>query len=527
MGIIETASTYNALMKAFIRQLRERHVIKVAIAYLVVSWVALQLADVIFPAMLLPEWSITLTLGLLAVGFPVALVLAWVFDATPEGIRRTVPAAEADAAGQGKETIDQKSIAVLPFPDLSAERDQEHFCDGLADELLNVLTHIPGLRVPSRTSCFAFKDKNIDLTTVAEKLRVAHILEGSVRKTGNRLRVTAQLIEAATDSHLWSETYDREIDDIFEIQDDIAARILEALKIRLSARELPDPTTRNARAYEYYLRARGYCITRGEHAIEQAIVLFQKAIAIDPEFVRAWIGLAEACSFDAIYFQNRGASQQAASEAGEKAMQLAPNRAGSHMARGFAFLANHQYAAAEQDFLRAVELDPNQLDAYHYLGRAAHHQGALKRSLAYYNKATELNPDDYESPLIALSGFNKAGDRENALRSARIGVERAERHLEDYPDNPRAYYLGTIGLLELGDRVKALDWADRALKLAPDDPSTRYNLACFYAVTGEADRALDLLENSIRSRSWMENDPELDSLRDHPRYRKLMATLPK
>ena len=514
-------------MKAFIRQLRERHVIKVAIAYLLVSWVVLQLADVIFPALRLPEWSITLTLALLGVGFPVALVLAWVFDATPKGIQRTESAPAPGKAAHTPEAAAHKSIAVLPFPDLSAEHDQEHFCDGLAEELLNVLTHIPGLRVPSRTSCFAFKGKNTDLTTVAEKLRVAHILEGSVRKTGNRLRVTAQLIEAATDSHLWSETYDREIDDIFEIQDDIAARILEVLKIRLSARALPDPTTKNARAYEYYLRARGYSMTRSKHAIEHGIVLFQKAIAIDPGFVRAWIGLAEASAFDAMYFQDTRMARQKAFEAGKQAMQLAPDRAGSYMARGFAFLANQQYAAAEQDFLRAVELDPSQLDAYHYLARAAHHQGELGRSLDYYSKATELNPDDYESPLIAVSGFNKSGDNENAVHYARIGVERAERHLADYPDNPRAYYLGTVGLLETGNREKAMVWADRALSLAPDDPSTRYNVACFYAVMGEAERALDLLENSIQSRSWIENDPELDSLRDHPRYRALIASLPK
>ena len=511
-------------MKDFARQLRERHVVKVAIAYLVVAWLVLQLADVIFPAMRLPDWSITLTLVLLGLGFPVALVLSWMFDATPQGIRRT---GAVESTGPTRTASFEKSIAVLPFPDLSAERDQEHFCDGLAEEILNVLTGIPGLRVPSRTSCFAFKNKHFELTKVADKLRVAHILEGSVRKTGNRLRVTAQLIETATDSHLWSETYDRELDDIFAIQDDIAARILEVLKIRLGASDLPDPTTSNARAYEYYLKGRGYMITRRDRDIDQAIIQFKKAISLDADFVRAWISLAEAHAFKAIYFDDAEASRRDAIEAGESAMRLAPDRAGSHMARGFARLANGQYALAEADFLKALEIDPMRREAYHYLGRAAHHQGELKRALHYYGTATELNPDDFESPLIATSGYDGPRGSEEALRYARIGVERVEQHLLDYPDNPRAYYLGVGALAMLGDMDKARQWAERAMALAPNDPSTRYNLACFYATNGESEKALDLLENSIQSRSWIENDPELDSLRHIPRYRSILDSLPE
>ena len=192
-------------MGDFFRELRERKVIRVGIAYLVGSWVVMQLADVIFPAMGLPDWSIALVLGFLAAGFPVALILSWVFEITPRGIKRSEDAAQPEAAEATNKVTPASgpSIAVLPFPDMSAEKDQEHFCDGLTEELLNVLTRIPNLRVASRTSTFSFKHKEVDLKAVAEKLQVAHILEGSVRKSGNRVRITAQLIEAATDSHLW------------------------------------------------------------------------------------------------------------------------------------------------------------------------------------------------------------------------------------------------------------------------------------------------------------------------------------
>ncbi len=261
----------------------------------------LQLADVIFPAMRLPEWSTSLVLGLLIIGFPVALVLSWLFDIGPSGVTT------ASVSSQTMPAADGASIAVLPFPDMSAEKDQEYFCDGLTDELLSVMTRISGLRVASRTSSFSFKGKKTDLKAAAEKMQVAHILEGSVRKSGNRIRVTAQLIEATSDSQLWSETYDRELGDIFAIQDD-------------------------------------------------------------------------------------------------------------------------------------------------------------------------------------------------AARVAKIGVERAERILADYPDNPRACYLGAAGLFILGETDRAIEWTERAL---------------------------DRLENSVVSRSRIMNDPDLEPVRNHPRFKAVLDSLPE
>jgi len=522
-------------MKRFFRELNKRHVVKVGIAYLVVAWVALQLADVIFPAMSLPEWSITLALGLLAVGFPVALVLAWVFDATDEGIHRTAGPESEQNTKEVEATIDpapaptirnDHSIAVLPFPDFSAERDQEHFCDGLTEELLNVLTTIPDLRVASRTSCFAFKGKDLDLTAVGEKLQVAHILEGSVRKSGNRVRITAQLIEVATDSHLWSETYDRELDDIFAIQDDIAARILEVLKLKLGA-GTSDPTTTDAKAYERFLRGRGYAITRVTQDLGRAIDLFQKAVESDPHFVRAWIELAKTSADQALFHDGGDEARQISRNAADRAMERAPDRSGSYMARGFSRLARLDYSRAEADFLKAVEISPGHAGAYQLLGLASHLQGHLIKARKYFAKATDLDPEDWESPLLALQGYEHEGDREGAVRVSRIGVERAERQIEDYPGNPRPYYLGSSALVILGQEQRAREWAERALALSPDDASTRYNVACFYAVIGDTERSLDLLENSISSRSWIENDTELDSLRDHPRYRAIIDSLPE
>jgi adenylate cyclase len=523
---------YNVSMKQFIRQLRDRHVVKVAIAYLVFAWVVLQLADVILPALQLPEWSMTLTLGLLAAGFPVALILSWIFDLTSDGIKRTDddgldPKPEALPGSAPAITLSDRSIAVLPFPDLSAEQDQEHFCDGLTEELLNVLTRIPNLRVASRTSSFAVKGQFADLNEMANKLNVAHILEGSVRKSGNRVRITAKLTQVASDSNLWSETYDRELSDIFAIQDDIAKRILDVLKIKLSEKCLPDPTTKSATAYEYFLRGRGYAMSRSVLGIERAIELFQQAIATDPGFVRAWIELAENSSMQTIFYGGGEDSCNVACDAADEAMRLAPDRSESFMARGFGHLAAHRYADAETDFQRALEIDHTQVRAHYYMGRSAHLQGAADRSLRHFVRSTELDPEDWESPTISLGNFRLTGDAAGAEKMARTGLDRIERHLRDYPDNPRAYYLGSGAWEVLGDMDKAKEWAEKAMQLNPEDLATRYNTACFYARTGEADKALDLLENSIQSRSWIINDADLASLRNHPRYQAVIDSLPE
>lgn len=508
-------------MRDFIRQLSDRRVIRVGIGYLVGAWLTMQLVDVIFPAMGLPDWSITLMLGILAAGFPLALILSWVFDVTPSGIERTGDAAQPEVT-----SVTGLSIAVLPFPDMSAEKDQEHFCDGLTEEFLNVLTRIPNLRVASRTSTFSLKNKDIDLKDAAQKLQVAHILEGSVRKSGNRVRITAQLIEVETDSHLWSDTYDRELDDIFAIQDDIAARVLEALQCRLGAEQLPDPTTQNPKAYEYFLRGRGYAISGSERDRELSVEMFQKAVDLDPGFIRAWIHLAEECALIANFFSKDEKWRRLADQAADKAMQLAPDQAESFLAQGHAHAASERFAEAARALQKAVDLDPTGGRAYHYLARAHYHQGHTEQALENFDKATEYDPDDYESPLLACTIYLSVKHNDGARRTAEIGVERAERILKDYPDNQRAYYLGSAGLFVLEQHDRAKEWAERALTINPDDSATRYNSACFFVKYGDIDRALDCLENSVQSRTWFENDPDLDPLRDHPRFKTIVAALP-
>ena len=511
-------------MKTFIRELNKRRVTRVAVAYLIMCWIVLQVVDVVLPAMGLPEWTIALILALLAVGFPVALVLSWLFDIGPTGIERA-PEDRARAQPEAQPEERGLSVAVLPFLDLSAEQDQSYFCDGLTDELISKFARVPGLRVASRSSSFAFKGRNVDLKAAADKLRVAHILEGGVRKDGNRVRISAQLTEAAGDTILWAENYDREVCDIFAIQRDLAGCILDALKLQLGTEDLEGPTTSDPKAYEYYLRGRGYALYNGKRELLLARTMFEKATQTDPGFTEAWVGLAEVTALQAIFMDAGDVARQASAQAGLRAMELAPGEGASLMAYAFGQMACECHEDSEAAFLKAVQLDPGLYRAWYYLGRTAHHTGNQEKEIEYFKRSIEVDPDDWESPMLLLASMQQLSDPEDVQDMARLAVERAEKHLEDYPDNQRAYYVCLGALTKLGENDRALEWAENAYRLAPDDPATRYNLACFYSMVGDVDKALDMLENSVKSRSWIEHDQDLDNLRDHPRFQLFLESL--
>jgi adenylate cyclase len=531
--------------RRLVEQLRKRKVLRVGAGYAVIGWLAMQVADVMFPALGLPAWTVTLAAALLIVGFPVALALAWMFDVTPDGIRvdtgtsgaqasdpppphgiLTTPSPATDApraVGTAAHAGTAHGVAVLPFLDLSAARDNEYFSDGLTEELLNVLCSVEGLRVSSRTSCFNLKGKDIDIPAVASRLKVSHIVEGGVRKSGNRVRITAQLIEAATDSHLWSDTWDRDLDDIFAIQQDIARKIVEALRLRLDPRALPDRTTRSVQAYDSYLRGRSFVHKFGPKSLGFAIEQFRRATDIDPGYARGWAGLAEAHAIRAIYYDTDAADCGSAETASRKALELAPGLAEAHVARGIAYLAAQAYADAEREFITAIEIAPQMFEGYYYAGRSCIHQGQLRRALEFFEHASAVSPEDYNVPLIAAPLVRSLGDAARSLELDRRGIELAERHLEANPDSARPYYLGAAALMMLGQPDKALDWARRAIAIDPEDPATLYNVACFYAQAGRIDDALECLEKGVTSKTWLENDPELDPIREHARFKALLA----
>jgi non-specific serine/threonine protein kinase len=423
------------------------------------------------------------------------------------------------------------SLAVLPFADLSPARDQEYFCDGLADELIDALSRVRGLRVASRTSSFQFKGTATDVREVGRRLGVRAVLEGSVRKAGDRLRVTVQVTDVSEGFSLSSQRYDRALADVFEIQEDLAGKVVQALQVTLSESERRslEPSTTDVRAYDYYLRGRGLFHQTRVEAVVGAREMFLEAVAIDPAFAHAWTGLAQASAW---LYQWRGRHPehlQESLDASARALSLRPDLAESHAARGYALSLAGQPKEAEQEFEAAVLRNPDLFDAHYFHARVCLEQGRLSDAARRFERAAQTRPEDYQSPALLALALRGLGQHERAMEAGREAIERASRHLERNPDDVRANYMVGLELINEGAIERGLEYLDRARRLDPSDGGTLYNVACGYARSGKTEEALDLLAESIdravANRDWIANDPDWVDLRDHPRFQALLERL--
>jgi adenylate cyclase len=500
------------------RELKRRRVYPVMAAYAVIVWILLQIGEVTFAPLGLPDWVMTDLVVLVIVGFPVVLVLAWVFD-----IKITAPLDEAQALA----TDDARSVAVLPFADMSPDKDQGYFCEGIAEAILNALTRIPHLAVAARMSSFQYHEGAGDVREIGRDLGVSAVLEGSVRKAEDHLRVAVQLIKVADGYHLWSKVFDDELKDIFSIQDEIASCVAEAMLDTIT----PVQTIANTdvTAYDYYLRGRQFFNRFTRLDMEHARDLFRHAIDIAPDFAQAWAGYADYFSFMVMYADPQQGYREQASKAAYKALSLDPDSAEAHASCGLAHLVSEDFKQAESHFERALELNPRLVEAYYYFGRTRFHQGNMESAADLFRKAAEANPADYQSRLLRVQILRGMGRTDEAMEEARLGVAAVEKHLEWNPDDARALHLGAGSLALTGDIQRAEQWLQRAIEIDPNDSVVLYNVACNYATFGKAEKALDYLEQAIRhgtvSASWMRNDKDLASLHDLPRYRQMLGRL--
>ena len=440
-----------------IAELKRRNVFRVAALYLVAAWVLLQVAELLFDVLKLPDWTSRLVLGLLMLGFPLALIFSWVYELTPEGLKREheiernasitaetarkldlivvgllvvaivvvaverfiprtapVPAATDAASRASSEDAPvqaaAKSIAVLPFVNMSGDAGNEYFSDGLSEELLNLLAKIPDLRVAARTSAFKFKGEKIDVQEVAQKLNVAHILEGSVRKSGNKVRITAQLIKAADGYHLWSETYDRTLDDIFVVQDDIAGEVVKALKVTLLGTALTTHSKpQDSEAYNLALQGRFFLERRSQKDLERAVEYFRRSRERDPGYAPAWAGLSQAFARQA----DSGVAPPAdgyrrAREAAEKALALDPQLVDAHLAMGWIQITyDWDWAAADASYRRALDLEPGNALALRRAGFQALNLGRWNEAIdldEQGHRARSAAADFLQQPRLRIAG---------------------------------------------------------------------------------------------------------------------------
>ena len=426
-----------------------------------------------------------------------------------------------------------KSVAVLPFANMSADPENEYFTDGMAEEIINALTKIQSLRVASRTSAFAFKGKNEDITEIGRKLKVSTVLEGSVRKMGNRLRITAQLVNVADGYHLWSERYDREMEDVFAIQDEISQAIVKALRVILSEDERKAiekvRAAVNVEAYDYYLRGRQYFHQLRRKSLEYARQMFNKAIEIDPEYARAYAGVADSCSMLYMYFDAREFNIRQADIASQKALELEPELAEAHLARGIAVSLSKRFDEAEKEFETAMRLDPKLFEAPYFYGRARISQGRFAEAARLLERASMLRPEDFQSPQFLALAENSMGMKAEAEITQRRALKLIEQRLELNPDDARAANLGAATLAAIGDKERAMEFAERSLAIDPDDPMLLYNVACTYCVLGEPERALTYLERAVDKgfghKEWIDHDSDLNPIRETTRFKAIAQAM--
>ena len=420
------------------------------------------------------------------------------------------------------------SIAVLPFLDLSPDRDQDYFCEGLADELINSLASLPNLYVASRTSSFRFKSTTLDIREVGQRLNVSTVLEGSVRKAGNNFRITTQLISAVDGYQLWSQKYDRSLEDIFAVQEDIAQSTVKALKVVLSSddlRALQRVRTTAIEAYESYLRGRQLFHHMRRRSLESARQMYLRAIEVDDHFGPAYAGLADCSSF--LYMDWGGLESDLvdADRASSKAVEIDHGLSQAHASRGLVLSLRAEYAEAEREFETALQLNSKLYEAYYYYARACFSQGKLDQSAELLEQAIAVRPESIDA-LSMLGGIYRGQKREQLRRKTfKRCLDVVENHLEFYPSDIRPLLLGATALIELGETERGLEWTRRALELDSQDPNVLYNAACAFCISGEIEEAITCLEKSLpfcADRKWLDYDSYLDPLRSLPKFQELL-----
>jgi len=557
-------------------ELRRRNVLRMAGLYLIGSWLITQVAGTVLPMFEAPAWLPRSIVVLLAIGFVPTMMFSWIYELTPEGLKRDAEVPldqsighqtgrridrmisamlvlalayfavdkfalaprreaaqlrqQAEQLQQGQKTagepapavapaVSDQSIAVLPFVNMSSDKEQEYFSDGITEELLNLLAKIPQLQVTARTSSFAFKGKDIGITEVARQLHVAHVLEGSVRKSGNAVRITAQLINAATDTHLWSETYDRKLDDIFAVQDEIAADVVKQLKITLLG-AAPKARTTDPEAYALYLQAVQLGRQATAEAFKQSDALYRKVLAIDPRYAPAWARLSSNFANEtgqALLSNKEGHAQ--AREAATKALAIDPEYAPAHAGLGWiAMNGDNDLAGAAQHFKRALALDPSDLDVLRNSATLLQSLGRLDEALALSESVVRRDP-------VNVSALYNLGisQRDAGRLDASIGSFRTVLSLAPSRGNAHAN-LGIVLLLK-GDASSALAEIERetsevwkminlplayhalgrkadsdaalAALIAKEEKDSPYNIAYVYAYRGEADKAFEWLDKAV------------------------------
>ncbi len=424
-----------------------------------------------------------------------------------------------------RDDAEKPSLAVMPFVNRSKSPDQDYFSDGISEDIITDLSRVSGLFVAARSSSFNFKGQTVGLDQVSVDLDVRYVLEGVIRQSGGRIRISAQLVDCFEGKSVWAERFDRNLGDIFAVQDEIAREIVEALKVRLlpaESRLLGKIPTKDVEAYQYYLRGRQLFNRHTKGSYEAALNMYSAAIGIDPDYSLAYAGIAD-CYTWLYEFYEESYTIEEVLLASQKALELDSNLAEAHASRGFALALGGNFSAAEQEFETALELDPNLFEAYFFYGRSCFNQGKFERAAKLFQLGSEVRPSDFQSLMLLATSYRALGRKHDELNAQRRSFARADYELQLRPENARAAYAAAMAMLSLGKPERASFYCSRALSTEPDDHLTLYNVACVYSLLGKLDQAIELLVRTNLNRrngwrDWLKNDSDLDPIRESVRF---------
>ena len=431
------------------------------------------------------------------------------------------------------EQVEKPTIAVLPFNNMSGDPEQEYFSDGISEDIITDLSKVSSLSVIARNSAFAFKGKNVDVLQVARQLQVSHVLEGSVRKAGGRVRITAQLIDGVRNDHVWAERYDRDLSDIFAIQDEISHAIVDALKVKLLPEEkkaIEQHGTQNVDAYNLFLMARQSYATGYEtdaRRLDAIIRMCRRALEIDPNYADAWalIALAEVLLRYSVGRQGGDGGLAAV----ERALALNPDLAEAHAVKARILCEENRYDEADREIDIALRLDSESYQVNRSAGLLKFRQKQIEEAASYWEKALTLEQDDFGSAGMLVTVYTALGKRDAVQRTAKIALERCEKILARDSSNGSALGHSSIALAVLGQHERAKEWMERALLVDPDNITMRYNFVCTLAKhLQDKDEALEMLRPAFEQMgagfiNHTKVDPDLDSIRDDPRFKEMLA----
>ena len=426
--------------------------------------------------------------------------------------------------------VSRVAICVLPFVNMSGDAEQEYFSDGITEDVITDLSKVSALSVVARNTVFTFKGKNVEIPLIARQLKVSHVLEGSVRKAGQRVRISAQLIDGTTGSHVWAERYDRDLNDIFALQDEISEAIVNALKLKLLPEEkkaIEQRGTTNLEAYNVYLMARQYSVTGNygnARRCEAIIRLCRSATEIDPDYAAAWALMAVSQAALRFHFSEPGDGGLAAAE---RALSIDPNLAEAHAAIARVLTSNSKYDEARREIATALRLDSESFEVNTAAARLNYAQGRYEDATRYYEKAASLMESDFSSVAMLIACYRSLGNQEGLRHAAQRTLARAEKIAAQEPDNGMAMGYVVMSLIALGQGERARELAKRAMLLDPDNLTMRYNFACGFVELKDAETALNLLgavleKDTLETVNWAKVDPDLDALRDHPRFKAMI-----